>query len=306
MEHGDQPLPIKISSLGGLALQCRSYAKALHYKEQEFKENAKMNKTMNSALTGSLISLNTLLGQRGAAYGILKYVKQHQTVAELDEEWYEKLGRWEEALASYAAKASWNMKEWEKMEKYVNYLETTNEKTIDGSFLSALLNIQKRDDQMALFYISRARNLLETELKSLVGESYQRAYNHLITVQQLSEMEEIIELRHLKNTPEGIERCQIILAMWRKRLKGCQRSIDVWQRLLQLRSIVVGPLEDRWAWIKFSAICRQGGQLRLARKIFHTILVEKIQILDSITKDENNEGFYELPTDVTFAYLKQQ
>jgi len=39
-------------------------------------------------------------------------------------------------------------------------------------------------------HIKTAYILLDTELTTLVGESYQRAYNCLITVQQLEEMEE--------------------------------------------------------------------------------------------------------------------
>ena len=32
--------------------------------------------------------------------------------------------------------------------------------------------------------------------------------------------------------------------MWAKRLRGCQRSVDVWQRLLSIRSLVLTPQED--------------------------------------------------------------
>lgn len=37
MEQDEKPLPIDIKTLGQLAEKCHAYAKALHYKEIEFR-----------------------------------------------------------------------------------------------------------------------------------------------------------------------------------------------------------------------------------------------------------------------------
>ena len=43
--------------------------------------------------------------------------------------------------------------------------------------------------------ISMARDVLDTELTALVGESYNRAYGAMVQVQLLSELEEVIEYK---------------------------------------------------------------------------------------------------------------
>eukprot|EP01125_Pyxidicula_operculata_P010120 TRINITY_DN3337_c0_g1_i2.p1 TRINITY_DN3337_c0_g1~~TRINITY_DN3337_c0_g1_i2.p1 ORF type:complete len:2473 (-),score=614.63 TRINITY_DN3337_c0_g1_i2:487-6948(-) len=374
MDHDDNPLPIDVSKLGDLALKCRAYAKALHYKEMEFKKAVK-DKSGSTAVSGSLISINTLLAQPESANGILKIARQRTT--DIDERWYEKLGRWEDAIraneklkdtdntnpegwlglchchealgewdkisslcdellnnkslmdrlesvktlnststgigigigiyaplqplsfksqiASYAAKAAWSTQSWNKMADYVSLIK--NEKTIDSSFLSAALYLHNDEFELAQRFINEARDLLDTELTALVGESYQRAYNHLITVQQLAEMEEIIELKKLKPDEEGLERRKVLMGMWRERLEGCQVDVDVWQRILRVRSIIVPPLEDTRTWIKFTSICRNSGQLGLSRKT--------LDMLHSSASQGNPQVNMIDHPDITFTYFKQ-
>ena len=69
MEHCDAgPLPLNSHVLGERAMECRAYAKALHYKEVEFRENA------TSEVVEDLISINNKLQQREAAEGLLQFV----------------------------------------------------------------------------------------------------------------------------------------------------------------------------------------------------------------------------------------
>ena len=91
MEHDDKPLPIDIRTLGSLAERSSAFAKALHYKEIEFRSSP-------ASTIEALISIYNELQQPDAAVGILKHAQQHHAV-ELKESWYEKLGRWEDALA---------------------------------------------------------------------------------------------------------------------------------------------------------------------------------------------------------------
>lgn len=94
MEHDDNQLPIDIRTFGALAAKCRAFAKALHYKEIEFGQAPE--KTIEA-----LISINNQLQQPQAAVGILLYAQQTHRV-QIKESWYEKLGRWDEALESYS------------------------------------------------------------------------------------------------------------------------------------------------------------------------------------------------------------
>ncbi|EGC32838.1 protein kinase, atypical group [Dictyostelium purpureum] len=96
MELHEKPLPIDIRTLGALAEKCHAYAKALHYKEAEFQQSP-------SSTIEALISINNQLQQPEAAIGILIYAQKNHSV-ELKESWYEKLRRWEDALAAYEKK----------------------------------------------------------------------------------------------------------------------------------------------------------------------------------------------------------
>src|SRR5213078_2240338 len=76
------------------AAKCHAFAKALHYKELEFEQE------QNGQSVEALISINNQLQQSDAAIGILRRAQFYGDV-ELKEAWFEKLQRWEEALAAY-------------------------------------------------------------------------------------------------------------------------------------------------------------------------------------------------------------
>ena len=94
MEHDDKALPIDVRTLGKYAAKCHAFAKALHYKELEF------NAEHNASAVEALITINNQLQQTDAAFGILRKAQNYQDV-DLKEFWFEKLQRWEEALAAY-------------------------------------------------------------------------------------------------------------------------------------------------------------------------------------------------------------
>lgn len=218
LEHDDKALPIDIKTLGALANRSHAYAKALHYKETEFVVSPEAH------VVESLISINNQLQQPDAAIGILAYAQSRHEF-ELKESWYEKLHRWDEALASYnrkiaedsssieaklgamrclhalgewdelsllceeqwksgdadiktsiaplATAAAWGLSQWQEMEKFV---EAIRADSIDGAFFRAILSLHRNQYNEALSFIAETRDLLDTELTSLIGESYDRAY----------------------------------------------------------------------------------------------------------------------------------
>ena len=62
-------LPIHIPNLADLALKCRAYAKALHYKEQKYINGGA---GQSGACVASLISINKKLDLPEAGLGVLK------------------------------------------------------------------------------------------------------------------------------------------------------------------------------------------------------------------------------------------
>lgn len=336
MEHIDKgPLPLDNKILGDTAMHCRAYAKALHYKEDEF------HKSRNSSVFESLISINNKLQQKEAAEGLLEYVMNHnQQDLKVQIRWYEKLHNWDKALQLYqerlesdsadvestlgemrclealgewgqlhevatkqwtnqtddtkqrmsrmAAAAAWGLSQWESMQKYVSLIPKD---TQDGAFYRAVLAIHDEQYNVAHQFIDSARDLLDTELTAMAGESYQRAYNAMVEVQKLAELEEVIQFKLVP------ERRAAIKAMWWERLQGGQKIVEDWQKIIQVHTLVVSPHDDMYTWLKYASLCRKSGSLMLC----HKTLVMLMGTDPSLTPDQP------LPTthpQVTFAYCK--
>lgn len=56
-------------------------------------------------------------------------------------------------------------------------------------------------------------------MTALVGESYNRAYSHIVRVQQLAELEEVISYKECRDFPE---RRELLKETWKERVLGCQ------------------------------------------------------------------------------------
>lgn len=333
MEHDDKALPIDIRTLGKYAGKCHAFAKALHYKELEFEQD------QNSGAVEALITINNQLQQTDAAIGILRKAQAYRDV-ELKETWFEKLQRWEEALAAYkrrekidpdsfavtmgkmrclhalgewkvlsdlaqekwnqaslehrrkiaplAAAAAWGRGQWELMDSYLSVMK---EQSPDRSFFGAILALHRNQFDEAAMYIEKARSGLDTELSALLGESYNRAYDVVVRVQMLAELEEIITYKRSVGDPEKQEAMR---QTWNKRLLGCQQNVEVWQRMLKVRALVISPRENLDMWIKFANLCRKSNRMGLAER--------SLASLENIIQDANGETF--TPPEVTYARLK--
>lgn len=56
------------------------------------------------------------------------------------------------------------------------------------------------------------------------------------------------------------------------RLKGCEQDVEIWQRILSVRSLVLTPSQDKEMWIKFANLCRKSDRLGLAEKTLNSLL----------------------------------
>ena len=128
-------------------------------------------------------------------------------------------------MARMAAASAWGLGEWSTMSEYVQMIP---EDSVEGAFYRSVTAVQGDRYPQArqvgragpsntptvcilhilmadspplvapppsLKLISMARDVLDTELTALVGESYNRAYGAMVQVQLLSELEEVIEYK---------------------------------------------------------------------------------------------------------------
>ncbi|KAG8995960.1 phosphatidylinositol kinase- protein kinase tor1 [Tulasnella sp. JGI-2019a] len=314
MEHDDRTLPIDIQTLGEYATTYHAYAKALHYKEIQY-----FSDPSSTAIIEALINVNTKLQQHDAAWGTLTVARDRQDMAR-HEEWYEKLGRWGDALDAYnqrlqfegdhseivlgrmrclhalgewedlsdsvqsqwvnathderqqiaplAAAAAWSLNQWDLMEDYIQVMKTDS---TDRQFYRAILAVHRNQKTKAVQLINKARDLLDPELTAMVAESYGRSYNIVVRVQMLSELEEILDYKSYQDNDQ-FDKMDTMKKTWMKRIQGCQPDVEVWQRILQVRTLVLAPEDDYTMWIKFANLCRKSDRMTLADKTLNSLM----------------------------------
>lgn len=193
-----------------------------------------------------------------------------------------------ECAGRLGAVSAWGQQDWEQMQEYVRFIPEDSQ---DGAFYRAVLCVHNGDFETAQRLIDETRDLLDTELTSMAGESYERAYGAMVCVQMLAELEEVIQYKLIP------ERRETIRSMWWKRLQGGQRLVEDWRRIIQVHSLVVSPQEDVHTWLKYASLCRKSGSLNISEKTL-------VMLLGS---DPSQNPEVPLPVNqpqVTFAYTK--
>lgn len=102
MDHDEKPLPVRTERLASTACKCGAYAKAIRYREQDYGQHLEMPELLREDVCGKngLIAIYEKLGQNESAIGTLR--EYRETTGEvLQEEWLERLQRWDDALAVY-------------------------------------------------------------------------------------------------------------------------------------------------------------------------------------------------------------
>ncbi|KAI8609347.1 hypothetical protein BC830DRAFT_1151012 [Chytriomyces sp. MP71] len=334
MELDDNPLPLDIRNLSGYASKCRAWSKALRWKELEFLQTPNATTTeslisINSQLQqyDAAVGILQFIQESGAhlqpaplwyeklnrwedalnayqhcllpesAAKLIGQMRCLQHLGEWDQLSYLAKQNWErvgsearQAIASLAAVSSWTLSDWQFMEQCVGALK---EESPDCAFFRAVLAINDGDFPEASRLIEVSRKLLDTELIVLLSESYRRAYHVVVRFQMLTELDEIITLKSL---PNGHDKKAKNMCSWSTRLNLCEPSIEVWQRLLRVRSLAANTKSDS-EWIKFANLCRKQGNFRLADGTLSRLLL--------IPKDENGAlDVSRNPPSVVYACLK--
>ena len=147
-------------------------------------------------------------------------------------------------VAMLGARASWSLGDWRSMAKYVDATDSSSTQVL---LYRAILATYSNDFELSELLVDETRRSLDINLAALVGESYNRAYNTMVVVQQLAELEEIIHYKRLskdvRNTEERSRYRRHLMIMWKNRLSGCKRGVEIWQHLLAVRSLIISPHE---------------------------------------------------------------
>jgi len=196
------------------------------------------------------------------------------------------------------------------------------EASVQNHMYAAMVALRDMNFTAADQCIDTARLLVAPVLSAMLDEHYSRAYSSMVTVQQLAELEEIVrfrrredELRRL-HTPILAEKyisdnTQRLKSKWRKRLHFLVApDIDVWRRLVQVRSLVLGPTSDENTWLKLAGLCRRSGHLELCENTLKRLHVYaaappdlvigpdgEMRLLASTNSQHSNSGLICAPED---------
>ncbi|KAM4062714.1 FAT domain-containing protein [Hirsutella rhossiliensis] len=327
MEHDDKALPIDIRVLGREAARCHAYAKALHYKELEFLQD------QSSGAVEALIVINNQLQQSDAAIGILRKAQLYKEGIQLRETWFEKLERWEEALAFY------NKREREVAPDQpvpveivmgkMRCLHALGEWDALANLTSSTWANSAPEVQRMIAPLATAAawglgkwDSMDNYLSSLKRHSPDRSFFGAILALHRNQFREAIAC--VEQAREGLDtelsalQCDekkqaTMRKTWETRLQGCQRNVEVWHRMLRLRALVISPAENMRMWIKFANLCRKSGRMGLAEKSLKQLIGTDAALetmipywLESMNERSNSATPRSIPAQVIYAMLKYE
>ncbi|KAF7308485.1 Serine/threonine-protein kinase TOR [Mycena chlorophos] len=285
--------------MGDYTMRHGAYAKALHYKEQNFFAGH------STDLLENLISINTRLQLHDAANGLVHVAGSKYDIQQ-NEEWYEKLGQWASALDSYKRKAEeqpgwmeWEMGrmkclhalgEWDELSTHVGrcWEAATAEHKITISPMAATAAWSNGDWDSMELYIgamkpeSPDRHFFKA-IMSIHQNNFPRAWQHIAKTRELLHPQLVSfegdaygrsynvmvraqllsELEEVINYKKSADSPAVQAAMRRTWMKR--------HRILQVRTLVINPESEPDMWIKFANLCRSADRMALAEKTIQSL-----------------------------------
>ena len=162
--------------------------------------------------------------------------------------------------APYAAEAAMQLGAWDTVDEAVEFMST---ETVQRYICHAASSIHAGHWKEAHSAIDKGRAILLEDVSSLLGESYARAYDCIVSAQQLAELEETI---HILTLPEGgrkAKRLEQTSAMWTDRILALPLSVAHWKKVLSTRKLLLPPVADTANRIMFAKLCREHRQPKL-------------------------------------------
>ncbi|CAD2213251.1 FKBP12-rapamycin complex-associated protein [Angomonas deanei] len=177
-------------------------------------------------------------------------------------------------MAPFGAHAAWLLRRWDDMDKIVSIMPDEGYKGTTAVFYRAVLAVHRRDYREAEPLINSCRKRLDASLSALVAESYDRAYDLLVGIQQLSELQEIAFVAkqttstnpHLHNDRKRFQWREL----WEKRLQST--AYEGWPGTLANHTLVLPPEDEIDMWLQFVSLARKSGRERFASDILFELL----------------------------------
>lgn len=198
-------------------------------------------------------------------------------------------------IAEYASYAAWNLNNWDKFEEFVNHIDDKD--PYNKYFFRSVISIQKNKYREAEKCIDKCRELIDPKVKSLMGESYRRAYPCILELQYLKELEEIIEYKKISD--ESVKKH--FKDLWSFRLEYMAQDVESLQKTLNLRSLVIDISEDTNHYVTLAELCNKKGNPAMCKRILANLKSE----IESNASAYPKEQLYNI-SKVNFGLLKHE
>ena len=299
---------IEFAKLGNIALKCKAYAKALYYKECDFRNFSDLN------TFEELISLYYELKLPESAIGILKQAKKNKDNSSTihEDNWYIKLHQWKEGLKTVNSKLQDTPDDPELIKMKIQCLDGLG----DWEELLAMTPLPVNDNETSLILTKASLNLSQwddlkkynSHLKDVNDDiKYQKDfYDAIISINDAKykealeyvglakeEVDKKIKSLLCESYARGYELllknellCQLeeiikykqnkiqkndLINLWNTRLQYINKDPSIFERALSVRSIVLNMDEDYENYLTLAKICRKENRFDTSYKVLSRI-----------------------------------
>eukprot|EP00658_Telonema_sp_P-2_P048371 TRINITY_DN3679_c0_g1_i10.p1 TRINITY_DN3679_c0_g1~~TRINITY_DN3679_c0_g1_i10.p1 ORF type:complete len:1252 (-),score=299.93 TRINITY_DN3679_c0_g1_i10:212-3967(-) len=139
-------------------------------------------------------------------------------------------------MDAHRADAAFLMGEWDAFDEICECEEVVNRL---GPITKAAALIRVNKLQSAMHIVTSAKRELFDEFSDAYGDSYVRSYPHLVQIQHLTHLQEVVEYR--RSLPDRREELR---RLWSKRLKQMLPRPEYWRDVVAINSLVLSQEED--------------------------------------------------------------
>ncbi len=158
---------------------------------------------------------------------------------------------WSETMSSFAIEASWRLGRWESLDYYLEQPNVPRFETMLGQLISSTRtnNICPSDETTKQFYdsLKKVRETLIAPLAAASMESYRRAYDVIVKLHMIREVETVFKMTQNYSREEQkemrVKEVGGILTHWNSRLDLTTPAFRVREPILNLRRII---LQTSW------------------------------------------------------------
>ena len=181
----------------------------------------------------------------------------------------------------------------------LNFLANNEDILFDLNLYSIVLNIEKNKYNLATKYISEAKKIVLSRIKSLLSESYIRGYELLVKNQMLYNLEQIIDYKQNQLDEKHLNN---MVKSWNKNLDIIGQDPYIFEKFLAIRSLVL-PIEQEYnKYMDLVRICRKLNLFSQSEKILFR-LKKKLNIKDELGKS-NDLKLNEIHIKIELIYNK--